>query len=464
VVYFGIFNWGSLRVHFALDDIANMGHYYEYSPWQVLLSNLLPWRGDSRPMGGLFYMPIYHFAGLNPVPYQAVLLLIVLANVYFVYRFARELGASELAAALAAFVSCYHGGIGNLYYNAAFVFDALCSLFFLAAFVYYLRIRNRGELLNARQTIFFLLLFLGALDSKEMAVTIPILLVIYEWIYHRPDNWSVAALVAWVRGPARVAWIAAVLNALDIYPKISGPTAMTAAFSYRPEFTTARLHKFWVEALRDLLCSWAWTPGPRDFLLICLALAVLAWWNFRRPILPFLFWYLVVVPFPIEFLMGKAQACLTLIMVGGVIFLAVVFADAVEWLAPRLARIFGLPESDRRRIAAVMIGITLFFWVKRQSYIRDMTGGPPMTTLGFETWDLIQQLTASDYRPKPGTMVVFTEDPFPETYDMYFLVGLWLHDRSVKVHVTRLGPLPDSELAKADAIFAIHDRKLQRLK
>ena len=460
-VYFCVFNWGSLRVHFALDDIANMGHYYEYSPWQVFLSNFLPWRGDTRPLGGLFYMPIYHFAGLNPVPYQAVLLLIVLANVYFVYTFARQLGAGELAAALAALVSCYHGGIANLYYNAAFVFDALCSLFYLAAFVYYLRIRNRGKLLNLRQTILFLLLFLAALNSKEMAVTIPILLVIYEWIYHRPDGRSAAALAAWVRGPARMAWIAAVLDAVDIYPKIIGANAMTTALSYHPVFTWERLHPFLVETLRELFCSWVWIPGWRDFLLLGLTLAVFAWWNLRRPILPFLFWYLLVVPFPIAFLPGKAQACLTLIMEGGAIFLAVIFAGAVEWLSPLLARLF---QADRRRIAAFLIGVTLFFWVERQSHLREMTGGAPMTTLGFETWDLIQQLTASGFHPKPGSMVAFTEDPFLETYDMYFLVRLWLHDRTVKVHVTRFGPLPAPELAKADAIFAFHDRKLQRIK
>jgi hypothetical protein len=26
--YFLCFNWGSLRVHFALDDLGNIGHYF----------------------------------------------------------------------------------------------------------------------------------------------------------------------------------------------------------------------------------------------------------------------------------------------------------------------------------------------------------------------------------------------------------------------------------------------------
>ena len=155
-VYFLVFNWGSLRVHFALDDLGNIDHYYEYSPWQMVLSNFLPWRGDYRPLGGLFYIPIYHFAGLNPVPYQAVLLAIVLANVYFAYRLVRLLAGGELAAGLVALVCCYHGGVANLYYNAAFVYDAMCCCLYLAALAYYVRIRNRGQLPGAGQTVVFL--------------------------------------------------------------------------------------------------------------------------------------------------------------------------------------------------------------------------------------------------------------------------------------------------------------------
>lgn len=218
-VYFLCFNWGSLRVHFAIDDLGNIGHYYNYSPWQLVLSNFLPWRGDSRPLGGLFYIPIYHFAGLDPVPYQAVLLVLLLVTVYGAYRFSTLLGTGELAAALVALAYCYHAGVSNLYYNAAFVFDVLCCLFYLVCFSWYVRIRRRGRLLGPWETLAFLALFLCALNAKEMAVTIPVMLLVYEWIYHPPSLRNRAELLAWLRGPARVALIAAALNVVDIYPK-----------------------------------------------------------------------------------------------------------------------------------------------------------------------------------------------------------------------------------------------------
>ncbi|MGA3019819.1 MAG: hypothetical protein ABSF62_22095, partial [Bryobacteraceae bacterium] len=50
--YFLYFNLGSLKVHFALDDVGNIDHYHNITPWQLVLAQFLPWRGDSRPMGG----------------------------------------------------------------------------------------------------------------------------------------------------------------------------------------------------------------------------------------------------------------------------------------------------------------------------------------------------------------------------------------------------------------------------
>jgi len=461
--YFFCFNWGSLRVHFALDDLGNMAHYYEYSSWQLVLSNFLPWRGDNRPLGALFYIPIYHFAGLNPVPYQAAMLLILLATVYCSYRFARLLGGSELAAALLALVCCYHGGLANLYYNAAFVYDGLCCLFYLASFIYYLRIRNRGQLLGPGQTVLFLMLFLCALNSKEMAVSIPVMLLIYEWIYHRP-KWNRPALLEWVRGPARVSLIAAVLNVLDIYPKIAGPTALANAEGFHPVFKLERIYDFDVVAFRDLFFSWGTTPERWQIAGTWILLAWLAWRRADRPVLRFLFWFLIVAPLPIEFLVGKSQACLALVMVGLAAFAAVVFADAVETIAGFLAKGFRWPPWKRRLLVCAMVAPVVFIWTRDQRYLRLEVGRAPMNTLGFETWDLIQQLRASGFHPRPNSRVAFLNDPFVDHTDMYRLVRLWLHDKSVNVHTAGQGPLPAEEMAKTDYIFTVENRKVIRLK
>jgi hypothetical protein len=461
--YFLCFNWGSLRVHFALDALGNIGHYYGYSPWQLVLSNFLPWRGDSRPMGGLFYIPVYHFAGLNPVPYQAMMLALLLGTVYWAYRALRLLGADEPVAWLLALVCCYHGGLANLYYNAAFVFDVLCCFFYLASLVYYLRIRSRGRLLGPGQTVAFLLLFLCALNSKEMAVSLPVMLLVYEWLYHPPAKWTRMELTAWLRGPARASLLAAALTVVDIYGKIAGPEAMTNSAAYRPVFTLDRWRDFQVGALQDLFYSWAWTPGWGQIAGIWLLLAWLAWRRPDRHILRFLFCFLVVVPIPIEFLPGKRQACLALLMVGAAAFAVVVFADVVEAIARYLSKGFRLPPWQRRLMVGLMIALAVFVWVRDQRALRLDVGKDPMTTLGFETWDIVQQMRASSFHPRPGAQVAFLDDPF-HTLDMYFLARLWFHDRSVTVHVVSQGPVTAQELAKMDYIFTVENRKVMRLK
>ena len=460
--YFLYFNLGSLKVHFALDDVGNIDHYHNISPWQLVLSQFLPWRGDSRPMGGLFYIPIYHFAGLNPVPYQAVLLALLLANVYWVYRFAKLLGCCEAAALLAALAVCYHVGVANLYYNAAFVFDVLCCFFYLATFVYYLRIRNRNRLLGPGQTVIFLALFLCALNSKEMAVTIPLVVLAYEWFYHRPAALTSEHLRAWVRGPAWVALIAAVLDLLDVYGKISGPGAMTKAETYHPVFTLSRIYGFQSIAFRDLFSAGIWTPDWLGVLTIWVALALVAWVRSDLPVLRFLFWFLVVVPIPLEFLLGKAQACLCMLMVGWAIFVAVSLVDVTQTIGRAMVRYAHFNHLARRILEAALVAAIAFYWARENRHLQEGIVRNSMASQGFETWDLIEQLPKFQ-RPRPGSRVAFLSDPLPGT-DMWHLAQLWVHDLRTDVHVGGEGPLTAQQLAETDYIYTFEGRKMIQLK
>jgi len=460
LAYFVYFNYGGLRVHFAVDDIGNMAHYYRGGPLSLALSQFTLWRGDYRPMGGLFYVPILSFAGLNPVPYQAALLLILLANVYLVYRFARLLGAGELASALAALVVCYHAGLHNLYYNAACVYDVLCCFFYLAALVYYLRVRHAGRVPGTRQIVLFLALDLCALNSKEMAVTLPLTLLLYEWIYHPPDRWNRAALLAWLRGPARVALFAGALTAVDVYGKVFGPDPLIAAEAYHPVFALRRVRDFQRISLGDLLFGWSFGWG--GILLLWAALAYLAWRR-DRPILRFSWWFMVVTPLPIEFLTGRSQACLYIPMVGWAVFGAVILVDLAGALAGVLEREPFGRRLGRRGIAAVLLAVAVFFWARQNRQYKRTNAEPAMASLGRESWDVIQQFRAVYPQVRPGSKVAFLDDPF-HSWDMLFVAELWFRDRTLDIHVQRHGPLTPQELAREDYIFTFDHGKLVQLK
>jgi hypothetical protein len=464
LAYFLYFTLDGLRVHFAVDDIGNMAHYYRGGPLSLAFSQFTLWRGDYRPMGGLFYLPILAFAGLNPVPYQAALLLLLLANACLIYRLARLLSSGQLAAGLAALVACYHAGLHNLYYNAANIYDVLCCFFYLAALVYYLRIRQAGRLPGIRQTAFLLALVLCALNSKEMAVTLPVMLLVYEWIYHRPALRPAlpdrAALLAWLRGPARVSLFAAALTAVDVYGKLFGPDPLAGAEAYHPVFALRRVRDFQRLSLGGLLFGWG--SGWGGILLLWAALAYLAWRR-NRPVLGFCWWFMVVTPLPIEFLVGRGQACLYVPLVGWAVFASVIFVDLARSLAGILQ---GEPLFRRlgpNGVVAILVTAAILFWARQNLWYKRTYAEPVMASLGHESWDVIQQFRAINPHVRPGSKVAFLDDPF-HSWDMLFVAELWFRDRTLDIHVQRHGPLTPPELAQTDYIFTFEGGKLIQLK
>ena len=86
LAYFIYFSWDALRVHFAPDDMMNLGFAWTPMPFELVARQFLPWRAFYRPMAGLFYAPILHVFGLNPRPYHIAIFCILLANVYLLFH------------------------------------------------------------------------------------------------------------------------------------------------------------------------------------------------------------------------------------------------------------------------------------------------------------------------------------------------------------------------------------------
>ena len=235
----------------------------------------------------------------------------LLVNAALLYRLARLLGAPELTAWLAALIAAYHAGLVNLYWDTAHVYDALCAVFFSAALICYVAARATGGRLTIGRTAAFFALFLCALNSKEMAVTLPAVLIAYEFLYHRQDR-------SW-----RVPLIAAVLSAIFIWGRVLHGLAAQAA--YAPSASWRRMLEFQQHAWRNLLLLDR-DPGWVAVAVIWLALTYLA---FRRdrPILRLCWVILVVTPLPVEFLEGRGEAVLAVPLIGAAIFAAVVFTD-----------------------------------------------------------------------------------------------------------------------------------------
>ena len=449
LTYFLYFNWNGLWVRFAADDMMNMAGYWRLSPVRMWLDLLMPWRGAYRPMAALFYLPLLHVFGLNPLPYHAVMLAILLGNLYLMYRFARRIGCGELQAGLATLVVAYHAGLSMLYYSTAFIYDVLCFSFYMGAFLSYARVRAQGRLLRGGETALAMGLYFCALNSKEMALTLPIVLLAYEWFYHpedgRPATWTPSGIARWLRGPGRVTLYCVALNLVFLYGKAFSPDALMKAEAYRPQLSLHRVFAFEKQAMGDLLLSWG-SFNWRGVVALWVALAYLAWRR-PRPVLRFCWVFLIFTPLPLAVLEGRGGACLYIPLAGWAVFAAVVLTDVASATARFLAREPLFRRAGYAWLFAAIVCASFFCWAKKNDYQRRAFVWDAMAHVGEQTAKTIEQLRALNPHVKSGADLVFLNDPF-DGWDMSFIAELWFRDRTLRFHLQRKVPLAAEEMAK----------------
>src|SRR5258706_498107 len=454
IAYFLWCAWFGLRARFAPDDIMNLGMCFRLSPARVIVSQFAVWENVYRPMGAAFYLPLYSWFGLHPRPFRVVVLILLLVNVYLIYRLARLVGASELAAVLAAFVLCFHKAMGLLYYNTAFIYDVMCFLFYLSALIVYVRVRSRDRLPGFGATLGVLALYLCALNSKEIAPTFPMMLLVYEWLYHRPTSWKPGALVGWLFREGRVAIIAIPLTAAYVYGKTVGPNALTLVPDYRPLFTWQRILEFQRGAVADMIYS-NWPLGIRDLVIVWVVITAIAVLSKQR-LLRFCWWWILLTPLPVMFV-NRTGPSLYVPLAGWAIFAAVVIAALINRIAA-----FSVPEV-RTPVAAGLVLLLAIPFAREGRDFRRHRYKPAMAEEGKLTASVIAQLDAVHPRVQPGARWLFLNDPFHD-YDMFFIAQLWAHQRDMDIRLHRLSPVPPDEVNQYDAIFRFDDENLVQLK
>ena len=245
------------------------------------------------PGGALYYLPLYHFFGLNPFPYRIVQICILALSIPIAYWLARLLASSCSVAFLAVLAFCYHPYVANLVFVGAFIYDVLCGLFYLAALTYYVHIREKGAYLRPLQLVLFLVLYICALDSKEMAVSLPVIVLIYELL--KSSRWaSWNTFLSWTRLDAAPALIGGTITAFYVYSKIGGTSSTTISESYRPRYSW---HNF-VTSNARFVGELLYAPKaitPTALLLLWAAVFVYAFSRRDRMLRLMAFW-LVIVP------------------------------------------------------------------------------------------------------------------------------------------------------------------------
>jgi len=144
--------------------------------------------GNYHPLTVLSYAVEYHFSRLDPFLYHLDNLLLHLGNTALVFSLVYLLFRQPLAALLAAALFGLHPLNVE---SVAWISERkglLSVFFFLAALVCYVSYLKQGRLfgLRNRRLVVALLLFSCALLSKGTAVTLPVVLLLFDWFTGRP--------------------------------------------------------------------------------------------------------------------------------------------------------------------------------------------------------------------------------------------------------------------------------------
>ena len=227
---------GTLSNLFVHDDIPQvLENPYLRNPglWtRIFTGSVWSFRGPAqrdnmyRPLQFITYWALYRVKGPNPVIYHLALLLLYAAAVWLVFRLARELLPNSLAAFAGALLWALH----PLHVETVAWISALpdlgAAIFYLLAFLLFLR-AERSEDEAMRKYLLAAAAFFPALFFKEMALTFPLLLLVY-WFYFPGKLSSKSKLLRWMMYVAAVAVYliirVAVLGRFSEAPNLLKPT------------------------------------------------------------------------------------------------------------------------------------------------------------------------------------------------------------------------------------------------
>ena len=494
VIYFLHFALPAIGGNFNDDEMMNIFWYWHPGATKSLWANVLFWtRFHYRPGGALYYLPLYHFFGLNPQPYRIVQIIILTAAIPMVYYLSRCLASSRFVAFLATLAACYHGNLISLVFLGSFIYDVLCGFFYFAALTFYVHVRERSDELRPWQLAGFLALYICALDFKEMAVTLPVIVLIYELLKcHRWSDWK--QFIAWTRSFAAPALIAGLITAPYIYSRTRGPDAMATWPGYRPHYSWSNFLKSNAHFVSELFYSefHSYIVSKKVLLVLWVLVFIYAFLRRDRMLRLMAFW-VVIVPLPIAFIVPmRGGPCLYLLLFGYAMIFAKLASDFITLISKSLllvgqgtgvgaatgAIIAGaatgrvrwaaigaavgaaagkMSPSSVRILATVLVALSLAIFThwENQRFGRIST----FLNAGKKTSHFIQAFRSLDLHPAPGTTILLKGNPFGEIGEYYplYVASLVWDDHSLQIWLDGKNSLTPQQLASVDYVISLSE-------
>ncbi|GIU76561.1 MAG: hypothetical protein KatS3mg004_3648 [Bryobacteraceae bacterium] len=428
--------WPGLFAWFTPDDLMNLHGVVFLHPSQILA-------GRERPTANLVLKGLWELFGLHPRPYRVFCFGLLLANLWLALRLFFTSSLSWKTALFAGLFFSYHAQLQDLYFNSGTIYDLLCFFFFFSAMLVYLKGMDEAGFSPGRTALTAALAALAA-GSKEIAVSLPVLL----------------GLAAWTERAGRAAWRAAALAALVCWAVLAWTlwrAPMSANPAYQPDFRLAVLNARWKLLTGDLLYRGPDWPAAAAW--VVLAAAVLAAFVLRRRAAWLALGLIVVTPLPLLFLPQRSFYAFYVPYAGWCLLAGLLLDRLLTWAAPRswLAPL----------LAAAALAVLLapqHRWLS--AWIREHVYAPWERKVVAPGNVLRRQLPPLP----PGSAIYFVDDPLPppgeEPHVLAFLCRLKARDPQLAVWRARN---PGQQANEADwsrfaAVFRLTDTELVKIR
>lgn len=446
--YFLLLSFDGLRAYFTSDDGMNLVKLHDCFTeplWRLAVQAFAVCTPAYRPLGGLFYRTIYANFHFDPLPFRVACYCVLALNVVLAGWLLRCLSGLWEIAAVGTLLFSYHAMLIQLFYNTGTVYDLLCATFYLLTLLYYVYKRQAGLALAFWPVVGLVALYACALDSKEMAASMPCTLLAYELVYYGiPKEWAPSV---WLR--FRAIALLTILTAAFTAVKTFVPTPMSVNTLYRPQLSPHFL-------LRNLSWYYNLLLYQRDFLtphtvLIVVALMFGMCWFLRSRTMLFGLLFALVTLLPVLIIPARDSLVLYLPLLGWAAWCAVPLVRARTALIRWLFRGHARPRVHTSTQAALLIGLIVLLYPIQQRKRNDLRFALRLEQ--SEMRDVLEQLKRQYPVLPHNVQIVFTEDPFPRgDWGLYFLVQLEYADPTILTYQKK--DLPNYEALKQNFQYA----------
>jgi tetratricopeptide (TPR) repeat protein len=340
-----------------LRDLSQVGKFFLTDVWRF-----------SREQTGNYYRPFhmlvhaagYALSGLNPLSYHLISILIHCVNTLLVVLFGYRLTRDKLVSAAGGFLFALHPVHAESVSWIAAVTDPLCAIFYFSVLHLHL---NDDESKSRKTTLFMSLLFMGALFSKEIAFTLPLVIVWLDMSLGRKVRWSrYGALLASfsVYAALRIHALSHFLITqltmdLGLHDRILSSTVLMGEYLAKA-FIPFNINAFHVFHPTTSI------GDPRFLLslLVVFGLALSAWLLRKDRRILFLFGFIPVAILPVLNLNGIgenvfADRYLYIPSLGSCLLIPLLVQRASQWKSA------GLGPFQKKAAVGVLAGVSLFF-------------------------------------------------------------------------------------------------------